>query len=94
MNELDQSRQHRIDTQFLFSAAHLSAFLECAVDHFANAPDQPFNLIRASKMHNPVADNLERHSSTFLTHVKTPKELTEFAAAVIASISSRTPPPA
>ncbi|KAH9905226.1 FabD/lysophospholipase-like protein [Xylariomycetidae sp. FL2044] len=85
MNGSDRAQENRANAQLLFSFTHLAALLESAIEHFTSASREPFNLVRASRVYNPVALDLEQHISTLLTYVKTPAELTEFAAPTIAS---------
>lgn len=85
MNGSDQVRTNRDDTRTLFSTTHFGSFSKYACGHFAETIDEPFSFIRASRTRNPVAPDLGGHLSTFLKHVTTPSQLTEFAVPIIAS---------
>jgi len=82
--DLDQVRKNREDARSLFTMVHFAAFLSSAFDHFSNI-EGPFDFIKASRVYNPVAPDLEEHLSHFLKHVRSPDKLTGFAAPVIAS---------
>ncbi|RSL43697.1 hypothetical protein CEP54_014972 [Fusarium duplospermum] len=85
MASSDQIRSQRQDAHTLFSATHLAALLESACEHFSDTLGEPFNLIKSCRAHNPQAIDLSGHLSTFLAYIKSPIELTSFAAPVIAS---------
>ncbi|KAH8799647.1 acyl transferase/acyl hydrolase/lysophospholipase, partial [Xylogone sp. PMI_703] len=85
LNGSDEVRSNRVDTRTLFSATHFTALFKYACDHFSQASKGPFDFIKASRTQNPVAEDLAEHLSTFLKHIKSAKELTEFAVPVIAS---------
>jgi len=81
----DEVRRNREETRTLFSATHFAALFRYACDHFSQASEEPFDLIKASRKQNPVAKDLAEHLSIFLTHIQSVKELIEFAVPVIAS---------
>ncbi len=81
----DHIRKNKEDTRSLFSATHFAAFFSYACEHFSKATEGPFDFIHASRIQNPVSTGLEEHLSHFLTHIKSVKELKEFAAPMIAS---------
>lgn len=81
----DQARRGRADVRMLFSATHLAAFIRSASAHFADAVDEPFDFVKASRMHNPVAPQLDEHLSNFLTQITSSSQLFEFAAPMVAS---------
>ena len=85
MSGSDQVRKNREDTRWLFSMVHLAAFLKNACEHFVQTAEEPFNFIKASRVDNPVAADLEEHISNFLKHIKSSGVLTEFAAPIIGS---------
>lgn len=85
LDALDHIRTTRDETRHLFSATHFGALFEYACAHLAKTIEQPFSFIKASRTYNPVAPNLGEHLLTFLKHVRTPIELTEFAVPIIAS---------
>ncbi|EXK83413.1 hypothetical protein FOQG_12275 [Fusarium oxysporum f. sp. raphani 54005] len=85
INSSDLAREQRREKQLLFSATHLTALLERACEHFCDTLGEPFDFIKASRAHNPVAIDLEDHLSSFLAHIKSPTELTTFAAPITAS---------
>ena len=69
----------------LFSGRHLAAFFEYMSDHFGRTIREPFDFVKASRMLNPIAPDLDIYLSNFLKHIKSPKELTDFAALTITS---------
>ena len=73
------------ETRTLFSATHFAALFRYACGHFSQASEEPFDLIKASRKQNPVAKDLAEHLSIFLKHIRSVKELIEFAVPVIAS---------
>ncbi|KAH8650337.1 acyl transferase/acyl hydrolase/lysophospholipase [Tricladium varicosporioides] len=81
----DEVRRNREETRTLFSATHFVALFRYACDHFSQASEEPFDLIKASRKQNPVAKDLAGHLSIFLKHIRSTKELIEFAVPVIAS---------
>jgi hypothetical protein len=85
LNRSDEVRRNREDTYTLFSARHFAALFQYACDHFSQGSEEPFNFIKASRKQNPIAEDLAKHISNFLKHIKSAKELMEFAAPVIAS---------
>jgi hypothetical protein len=85
LNRSDEVRRNREDTRTLFSARHFAALFQYACDHFSQGSEEPFSFIKASRKQNPIAEDLAKHISNFLKHIKLAKELMEFAAPVIAS---------
>jgi hypothetical protein len=85
LNKSDEVRRNREDTRTLFSATHFDALFRYACDHFSQPSEGLFDFIKASRKQNPVAEDLAEHLSIFLKHIKSAKELTEFAVPVIAS---------
>jgi hypothetical protein len=83
MDGSDQVRKGREDTRFLFSMTHFTAFFRSACENFSE--ERSFDFINASRLYTPVAPDLEEHSSNFLKHIKSLKELTGFAAPMLAS---------
>jgi hypothetical protein len=85
MERSDQVRKQREDSRLLFSATHFSAFLKSASAHFADSPITPFDLIKASRVDNPVAPDMVEHFSNFWKHITSSNQLMEFAAPMLAS---------
>jgi hypothetical protein len=85
MEKSDQIRKNRADTRTLFSATHFAAFFRYASGHFSESVDRSFNFIMASRLHNPVASDLDEHLSNLLKHITPSNQLTEFAVPMIAS---------
>lgn len=81
----DQVRQIRAESRYLFSTAHLAAFLDSACEHFTAACRDPFDFVSASRAHNPVAPDLDEHFSNFIRQIKTAQDLAAFAAPVLGS---------
>ncbi|KAF2844459.1 FabD/lysophospholipase-like protein, partial [Plenodomus tracheiphilus IPT5] len=85
MERSDQARSTRRATRSLFHASHLAALLYSAGAHFAQSSRASFDLVRATRTHNPVPTDLDEHLSNFLHHVTSLTGLNEFAAPMIAS---------
>ena len=85
LNSSDQVREARKDTKTLFSACHFAAFFRHAYNHLITSSVAPFNFIIASRIGNPVAQDLEKHFSNFLSKIKTTERVINFAIPVIAS---------
>ncbi|KAH8591179.1 hypothetical protein B0O99DRAFT_719438 [Bisporella sp. PMI_857] len=85
ITESDEVRRNKEDARTLFFATHFAAFFRYVCDYFSQTSNGPFDFIKASRKHNPVAKDLAEHLSIFLKHIKSAKELTEFAVPVIAS---------
>ncbi|PVH90608.1 FabD/lysophospholipase-like protein [Periconia macrospinosa] len=85
MERSDQVRKSREGTRTLFSATHFAAFFKYASGHFSEFLHRPFDFLKASRAHNPVAPDLDEHLSNFLRHITSSDQLTEFAAPTIAS---------
>jgi hypothetical protein len=85
LNRSDEVRRNREDAQTLFSAIHFAALFRYACDHFSQTSEDPFDFIKASRRQNPVAEDLAEHISNLLKHIKSAKELIEFAVPTIAS---------
>lgn len=78
-------RQTRMDTSYLFSARHLAGFLQHATLCATEAVQPPFDFIRASRIGNPVAIDLENHLARFSKYVESVDDLKGFALPMIAS---------
>ncbi|KAH0566425.1 hypothetical protein GP486_000173 [Trichoglossum hirsutum] len=85
LNDSDQVRAQRIEKKTLFSACHMTAFFKQACIHFAQTLKEPLNLVRASRLGNPVSGDLEGHLINFLKGLRSPTELMDFGAPMIAS---------
>lgn len=81
----DRIRKHRTDSRTLFSARHFHAIFRLACQHLAGGSSEPFDFLTAARVHNPVPPDLERHLSNVVQLVKSPRELIDFAAPMIAS---------
>jgi hypothetical protein len=76
-------QRNREETWTLFSATYFAAFFWYTYDHFSQASEEPFDLIKALRKQNPVAKDLAKHLFIFLKHIRLIKELIEFAVSVI-----------
>ena len=85
LDRSDEVRRNREDARTLFSATHFAALFRYACDHISQTLEGPFDFIKASRKQNPIAEDLAEHLSIFLKHIKSTKELIEFAVPVIAS---------
>lgn len=81
----DQVWKRREDTRTLFSAIHLAAFHRSASVRFCEPTGTLFDFVTASRAHNPVAVELDKHLSNFLKQITSPDQLTHFAAPMVAS---------
>jgi hypothetical protein len=87
LHESDEVHSARKSSRVAFSARHLEALLHLACAHFAKTTESPFNFIRASRIANPLSQELPTHVSEFLE--KVPAQLiTVFFVPVIASALS------
>jgi hypothetical protein len=59
MEKSDQVRKKREDRRTLFSATHFAAFFRYASGHFSESVNRPFDFVKASRLHNPVALDLD-----------------------------------
>ncbi|KAH9204856.1 patatin-like phospholipase-like protein [Leptodontidium sp. 2 PMI_412] len=85
LNRSDEVRRNREDARSLFSATHFNALFRYVCDHFSQTSEEPFDFIKASRKQNPIPDDLAEHISNLLKHIKSAKELMEFAVPTIAS---------
>jgi hypothetical protein len=79
------TRKNRKDDRLSFSATQFLALFEAASKNFAESLNQPFDFIQASRVHNPVAPDLDEHLVNFLEHIDSVDQLKDFAAPMIAS---------
>ncbi|KAH8653952.1 acyl transferase/acyl hydrolase/lysophospholipase [Tricladium varicosporioides] len=85
LNRSDEVQRNKEDARSLFSATHFNALFRYVCDHFSQTSKEPFDFIRASRKQNPINNNLAEHISNLLKHIKSAKELMEFAVPTIAS---------
>jgi hypothetical protein len=85
MNACDLVRNHRLEERMLFSMTHFIAYLQSACKHFSDNNSKPFDFIIASRDSNPVATDLDEHLNNIINQMKTPRNLIDFAAPIIAS---------
>ncbi len=85
MSGSDQVRKNREQSRSLFSVTHFAAFLASAGEHFARATTEPFDFIKASRVDNPAPQDLDRHLTNLMKHIRNSGDLTAFAAPTIAS---------
>jgi hypothetical protein len=74
----------RREAQVAFSVCHFKAFFGLACEHFCKDIVSPFNFIRASRISNPIPEELSTHLTAFVELVS-PNQLLTFAAPVIGS---------
>jgi len=85
LNRSDEVRRRKEETRTLFSATHFAALFRYACNHFSQPSKEPFDFIKASRTQNPVAGDLAEHIYNLLKHIKSARELMDFAVPVIAS---------
>ena len=78
-------RKQREGMLTLFSLGHFEAFFGVACHQFCEMSGEPFNFIRASRLHNPPALELKKHLGNFLGQCTTPHDLLDFAGQMVAS---------
>jgi hypothetical protein len=81
----DLTQRARRGSSSLFSARHLAAFLQHAAENVPDTLRAPFDFIRASRMWNPVAPDLEMHLANFLRGFRSPEAIKDVAVPVVAS---------
>lgn len=78
-------RKHGSACRSLFSTRHFHGFFRLACRHLTAGGDEPFDFIAAARLQNPVASDLKEHLSNLVQLVKSPRELIDIAAPMIAS---------
>ncbi|KAJ9129295.1 hypothetical protein NKR23_g12567, partial [Pleurostoma richardsiae] len=81
----DLTQRARRGSSSLFSARHLAAFLQHAAENVPDTLRAPFDFIRASRVWNPVAPDLEMHLANFLRGFRSPEAIKDVAVPVVAS---------
>jgi len=71
MNTSNQVGAARMESGTLFSAYYFAAFLRYACSYFAQTIKEPFNFIKALRLNNPPAIDLEYHLTNFLLKIRT-----------------------
>jgi hypothetical protein len=77
-------QDRRRKAQVAFSANHFKAFFHLACEHFARDIVTPFSFVKASRLANPVPQDLPFHIANFLRDVK-PPQIEPFAIPFVAS---------
>ena len=85
MEGSDLIRRKRKDSQLLFSTTHFCTLLDGIYQRLPESIIEPFNFIKHTRVYNPVATDLDKYISNFLTYIKSLDELNTFAAFIIAS---------
>lgn len=85
MRVSDRIRKQRTDSRTLFSARHFHAFFRLACRHLTGGSSEPFDFLTAARLHNPVPSDLKQHLTNFVRLAKSPRELIDFTAPMIAS---------
>jgi hypothetical protein len=65
-HELNVARNAAEEQRLLFSAVHLEALLRRAVQHVAQEPNLPFDVIKATRADNEVPPGITQHLEVFL----------------------------
>jgi hypothetical protein len=85
--QLRKARQAREDHMALFTATHMSAFFEDALQQMSRTMLSPFNFVRSSRRLNPLDESFTSHLTTFLSlgnRTRLPYEgMTSFVASAI-----------
>ena len=82
--ETDIARSASTHTCTLLNAVHLDNLFRRACDHFADSGHKRFDMLRASRLHRPVAASVSTCLADILARVKTVADLELFAAPFIA----------
>ncbi|KFY68439.1 hypothetical protein V496_01061 [Pseudogymnoascus sp. VKM F-4515 (FW-2607)] len=85
MNASDQVRSARRASSYLFTAPHFFALLDYSSNHLSVTLTKPFNVIRASRTHNPPASDLTQHLANLLSKITDLDSLKNFAVPLVAS---------
>ncbi|KFY32520.1 hypothetical protein V493_00121 [Pseudogymnoascus sp. VKM F-4281 (FW-2241)] len=85
MDASDQVRSARRASSYLFTASHFFALLDYSCNHLSMTLTEPFNVIRASRTHNPPASDMSEHFVNLLSKMKDPNGLRNFAIPLMAS---------
>lgn len=85
MDASDQVRSARRASSYLFTASHFFALLDYSCNHLSLTLTEPFNVIRASRTHNPPASDLSQHLVNLLSKITDPNSLKNFAIPLVAS---------
>ncbi|KAJ9607014.1 hypothetical protein H2204_015708, partial [Knufia peltigerae] len=80
-----KAEQFRRETRTLYSLTHFAAFFKSACEHFSTSDSEPFDFIKASRSHNPLAEDHALHLASLLRTCNTAQDLTDFVVPVIAS---------
>ncbi|KIW35778.1 uncharacterized protein PV06_11882 [Exophiala oligosperma] len=80
-----KAEQFRRETRTLYSLTHFAAFFKSACEHFSTSGSEPFDFIKASRSHNPLAEDHALHLASLLRTCNTAQDLTDFVVPVIAS---------
>ncbi|KAI9763377.1 MAG: hypothetical protein M1840_000569 [Geoglossum simile] len=87
LQESEDMQNYRRIAKVAFSANHFGTFIHSACDHFAADILTPFSFVEASRVPNPVPQDLSLHLINFLKHISQ-NLLMSFAVPVIASALS------
>ena len=79
------SRRKRRKEDLLLSFSHISELLRCAAGYLTNLDPRPFDIVRASRLKNPTATDLQVHLTTFLRTMRSPAAVVDFGIPMIAS---------
>ncbi|KAI1359471.1 patatin-like phospholipase-like protein [Xylaria arbuscula] len=82
---LEEMSRSRRASRLSFSAHHLAELLERAVQQATCTAWSPVDPVHASRMMNPVSDELEMHLGNFLQTIRSVDAIQTFAVPVIAS---------
>ena len=81
----DLVRLARLQSSTPFSVQHFAALLQQASSHFVGGHGAPFDFVRASRLQHPPAINLKEYWVTFLSKIRSLKELEDLTIRLIAS---------
>jgi hypothetical protein len=79
------ARADRASASILFSATHVSALFERALDHYSQDRSEPFDFIRASRFGNELTDETTLHIETLLNLCKVHEIPSVAACSLVAS---------
>jgi hypothetical protein len=80
-----EMQKRRKEARYLFSLDHFCALFKHACDHFSRTITEPIDLVKFSRLQNPVPQAFSRHLAEFLGQLPTEVELTRSGIPLIAS---------
>jgi hypothetical protein len=80
-----EMQKRRKEARYLFSLHHFCALFKHACDHFSRTITEPIDLVKFSRLQNPVPQAFSQHLAEFLGQLPTEVELTRSGIPLVAS---------